>query len=426
MKKTFVSTLTAISLLTSAWTAQAQTNAEPSAEPVGAEKPASVLPATTGPYPVGATTFDWLDTSREEWQTADPGDYRELKVQVWYPMDSSTGLEQETYIPATAKGIEQMMASWGLGEPFAAINGLDTQVWHNGILSNQEEKYPVVLFSHGLGNGSWNYQWLTRELASQGYVVVSVDHTHFSFGTEFADGRYVPILPQWVTGIPHLEQMDKAIDQVWVKDLQFVIRQLEALNQTDDKQGFMHSLDLENIAAVGHSFGGAAAARALQVEPRIKAAVNIDGAFVGMTGESAKLTKPFAFMATEENHKMFRGEAEQPLPPGLDEQTVREMKEMFGVFRNRYAEAVDGAAYDITIAGATHMSFTDLPLLQPYLAGSPFAALPQATAKPEQLHALSNSVIRSFLEKTLRDKQDTLLDVEAKRAGLPGLRIEHK
>lgn len=109
--------------------------------------------------------------------------------------------------------------------------------------------------------------------------------------------------------------------------------------------------------------GGATSARALQVEPEIKSAINIDGTFFGLT-DPGRMTKPVAFIATESTELYFNGRAEQPLPPGLDPQTVREIRDMFKVYNNRYKQAVLGPAYDITIGGgAVHGSFTDMPLL---------------------------------------------------------------
>lgn len=417
MKKVIASTLTAFALLSSTLTANAQViheNTPQTGNLVKSEVSVVTLPKTTGAYQVGTATFDWLDTSRKDLLTPDPKDHRELMVQAWYPIDSGQGKETEAYLPATAKGIEKMATTMGYGKQFADTNKINTQTYKNGVLSSKNAKYPIVLFSHGLGQGRWNYQSITRELASHGFIVFSIEHTHFSSGTEFNNGRFVPITPKYLTGIPTLKEDDDAINQLWVKDLQFVIRQLDTLNKTDKKLNFMNRLDLNKIAAIGHSMGGAAAARALQVEPRIKSAINIDGAFLGLTGETGSMTKPFALITTELSSKIFKGQAEQPLPPGLDAKTVQAIKDMYKVLSTRYKQAVEGAAYDITIAGATHMSFTDMPLLQPYLTGTPYANLQPADVKLDRIYELSNSIILSFLEKTLNDKKNTIFDLDRK------------
>ncbi|WP_152667959.1 hypothetical protein [Aneurinibacillus tyrosinisolvens] len=67
------------------------------------------------------------------------------------------------------------------------------------------------------------------------------------------------------------------------------------------------------------------------------------------------------------------------------------------------------------------MNLTDMPLLQPYLVGTPYANILSADVKPDHIYELSNSVILSFLEKTLNAKKNTILD--RKNVKVPGLTI---
>lgn len=55
-------------------------------------------------------------------------------------------------------------------------------------LSKEEEKYPLIVFSHGaFGYIRSNYS-LYEELASNGYVVCSISHTYHAFFTKETDG----------------------------------------------------------------------------------------------------------------------------------------------------------------------------------------------------------------------------------------------
>lgn len=38
-----------------------------------------------GPHAIGTLTYHWVDDARSEVFTSDPGDHRELMVQIWYP-----------------------------------------------------------------------------------------------------------------------------------------------------------------------------------------------------------------------------------------------------------------------------------------------------------------------------------------------------
>ena len=51
--------------------------------------------------------------------------------------------------------------------------------------------WPVVLFSPGFGVERELYAGLVEDLASHGYVVVSIDHPHDAGVVEFPDGRVV-------------------------------------------------------------------------------------------------------------------------------------------------------------------------------------------------------------------------------------------
>src|SRR5215212_4227690 len=45
------------------------------------------FPHPSGPYEIGTLTYHWVDADRPEVFTADPGDRRELMVQIWYPAE---------------------------------------------------------------------------------------------------------------------------------------------------------------------------------------------------------------------------------------------------------------------------------------------------------------------------------------------------
>ena len=53
---------------------------------LGQELFPSPLPAPTGPYAVGRTSFDWVDESRSD--SATPHGHRELVVWLWYPRNA--------------------------------------------------------------------------------------------------------------------------------------------------------------------------------------------------------------------------------------------------------------------------------------------------------------------------------------------------
>ena len=59
--------------------------------------PVPDLPTPSGRFAVGSETYTWTDTSREETSTAEPGDFREVVAQAWYPAQPTQGWWTEPY-----------------------------------------------------------------------------------------------------------------------------------------------------------------------------------------------------------------------------------------------------------------------------------------------------------------------------------------
>src|SRR5262249_36182551 len=57
----------------------------------------SPLPAPTGPYGVGRTEFDWLDSSRPDPDS--PSGHREIVVWFWYPTSPKNQSEAAEWMP---------------------------------------------------------------------------------------------------------------------------------------------------------------------------------------------------------------------------------------------------------------------------------------------------------------------------------------
>ena len=84
---------------------------------------------------------------------------------------------------------------------------------------------PVVLYSPGPGGNRDSSTVLVEQLASRGYVVVTIDHTHDASQVEFPDGRVeVPAMP------PLTPEVAARSVEVRVADTRFVLDQLASLN----------------------------------------------------------------------------------------------------------------------------------------------------------------------------------------------------
>ncbi|WP_342437593.1 hypothetical protein NSS79_32630 [Paenibacillus sp. FSL L8-0436] len=85
--------------------------------------------------------------------------------------------------------------------------------------------------------------------------MVGINHTYSSLASVFPDGRVALFDSQGRKGCEELQFdfMDK-LNQTWVRDVKFVLDELEALNGNDSHDRFTGHLDLERLGMFGHSF----------------------------------------------------------------------------------------------------------------------------------------------------------------------------
>jgi platelet-activating factor acetylhydrolase isoform II len=249
-----------------------------------------------GKYAVGRIAYHWVDHSRIEQFSKVTGASRELMVYVWYPADQRGHSKPSPYLPgldviAKSKDAENMRDFWGNSWALLRANKIVTQTLDAPPVASGSERFPLLTFSPGLGIPVTAYTILIQEVVSHGYVVVSIEPTYEAPVVVFPDGRQIAASPE-ATGrhlpTPAGETRDQFIKRMhtfeephinrWAADIKFSIDQITLLNKgTASAAPFAGRLSLQDIAAWGHSFGGRAAARACQLDQRIKACLNADG-----------------------------------------------------------------------------------------------------------------------------------------------------
>lgn len=335
------------------------------------------LPAPTGPYAVGRTILRWTDTSRAEVMTEAPNDVRQVTALVWYPAVPATG-QHAGYFPDMDSLADELADS---GEVAAwQVYGLrwirtDSPLDAQPVID--QAPFPVVLLAPGNGTNVEFYSSLAGELASNGFVVVGINHPYDVAAVQLSDGSVAPYdKEQWSLDVAAHQAYIAERHPVKIADLLFVLDQLSLMN-SDTASPFAGILDLDAAAAAGHSLGGLVASDACKLEARFKACLNFDGIQKGgpfSMDESALPPKqPFLFLTKEAQ-----------LHPKL-------------------VQAFESTAesYWVVVHGASHDSFTDGPLLQPSLLPIP--------DQNDRYMDLIESYTLAFLAKTLRGEPDSLL-----------------
>ncbi|MER7674308.1 esterase [Kitasatospora sp. NPDC096128] len=379
----------------------------------GAERQARAwLPQPTGPYPVGTTALQLTDDGRDDpWK---PGQHRKLMVSFWYPTTRpATGDDRAPYmLPAAAEhfgsagSVAQRENKFLPGRTdWAGIRTharTDAPVLPGG-------KRPVVLYSAGFGDPRTWGTGLVEDLASRGYVVVTVDHTYDASEVAFPDGELATsVFPGLMEqpGVDFGALLRKTL-QARVDDTRFVLDRLTGLCQDEQlPAGLAASLDLDRIGMVGHSGGGSAALQTMHDDPRLKVGINLDGQlhFPRPDGSGIQLplptvaadglNRPFLLMGTQESDS-----GSYHRQPGWD----------------ALWQHSTGWHADLTLTGSRHSSYTDAQSLLPQLARQGAISGDQLTqdvgdVRPDRAVLATRSYVASFFDRWLRGHDDHLLD----------------
>jgi dienelactone hydrolase len=365
--------------------------------PWAERKRVAEFPSPTGPFLVGRTTYYWRDPTRRETLTTDPDAKRELMVTLWYPGKKENGLSPAIYFP------NYRLIAGQSPTPLPA--SLKADAFEGAPLPGDVRRFPVVLFSHGLGENTSRYSAQLEELASHGYLVAAIDHTYDNQATVFPDGRVARWSNRWEWAFSsdglNQQRFIQAQLRVMVGDVSFVVDQLQRLN--DERSGmFRTKLDLGRLGFFGHSLGGAIAPLVCQTDSRFKVCLNQDGIPTGqvviLDPAKGKLERPFMFLASRD---LVTEDTLQLMALTRTEYEEHERN------RQRHAyhvlDTMPVESYVIFINDATHGSFTDNPTLAA-------DSLPTYRKRARTLQVIRDYT-RAFLDKYLAGKNPALVDI---------------
>ena len=280
------------------------------------------IPKPTGEYAVGTFTYTVKD-DREE--ILNPGTMRSVAARVYYPVlqESVKGL------PKTVTLSENMLRSYKKTFMTAPNFKKHPEMKYSECYAGAEripgKRFPLILFSHGYGSYREGNSFLCIDLASHGYVVISVAHSMENMCTEFDDGTvvyydkkltkkmYDPMLGG-VIAVYRLtkargtdEELARRFDALQNKYCRFMMDRLpEWMKDTEAaleyaKKNLTDLIDFEKgVGASGHSMGGNTAYALCARNPDFACGINIDGALFGDYSDDMQ-TKPFLQICCKAN-----------------------------------------------------------------------------------------------------------------------------
>lgn len=344
---------------------------------------ALTTPQLTGPFAVGTFDAHLTDTTRADpWQQTKN---RELMVSVSYPA-KRTGQQAPWLGEGLATALDPILTSPAyLDIPAGTVDWSGTRRQARADAPAVPGRWPVVLFSPGLQTPREFYAGTADDLASRGYVVVTVSHTHESVAVEFPGNRI-----EWgLMRDASQATMKKAID-ARTADMRFVLDRLPSLHK---------GADTSRVGVAGHSYGGYTAAETMANDRRFDAGINIDGA-MEHTGEDGPyapgkavtegLGRPFL---------LFGGDAGERELSHVDTSLTRTWADFWPNQR--------GWKRDVHLDGGAHLGFSDLQWSVPQIGA----------ISPERREGLIGTINTEASLKAQHDYVAAFFDLHLKHRG---------
>ena len=382
--------------------------------------PVFTLPRPTGDYAVGIQYFHLIDENRTDPFLDGSTKKRELMVKVYYPAKQDDSKSLVPYFHGSSELITLFAEFYNMpGFLFDHLSLVNTNAKEGLQVSDRQQTYPVVLFSHGAGTTMEVQTSQSEDLASHGYIVVAIDHTYVSAATAFPDRV---VFHKEATTSFNVPEPAEIITQIMADDSKFVMETLDEMNDGTMDSIFQGKLNLDQIGAIGHSVGGAVAYNLAINDSRVKAAIDLDGT-IFIAPEGVKEVSPFLMLANDKFH-IQAVQSQNPLMKTFAEMDDIDRRITLDIYGSQeaYEEAYKKAQQNIigltdvlrssgnlfTIEGSDHMKFTDIGL---------FIAIPQLREQigiggetdPARCLEITKAVTLAFFDHHLKGKTNNSL-----------------
>lgn len=371
------------------------------------------LPVPTGRASVGTTSWVLVDSTRRE-SFATSGAPRAVEVIAWYPTLSPSASARAPYLRegmVEAASFASAMRKPGAFDHLAAV---ETHSSMDAPLSGRPKSLPVLLFSHGYTGPVSAYSALLEDLASHGYIVLSIAHSYEAVAARQSDGSVatmldsagrlrqgiLDVLAEWrdedstmarvtrakteseqlrilkgyIDGMP---KTNAVIDR-WVADTRFVLDQFA--RATGGVAAELHRLaDLDRIGVFGHSMGGVVAGEFCLRDERCRAGLNLDGIPQSGSMIASRMKRPFMMVYSARPGRL-----------GASDVIYRRAA-------SRY--------YRVDVDDTRHVDFSDMI----FWGGPLKAAGASGSIAPNRAVELTRLIVRQYFDQELRGVRSPFL-----------------
>jgi dienelactone hydrolase len=374
------------------------------------------LPPPTGPSPIGTSRWLVTDTTRRE-TFASSDTPRQLPVVAWYPAATPLEGAPAPYLregPVEAQAFSRLFFR---GQPsgFDYLAGVRTHASLDAPPVTRPAQLPLLLFSHGYTGVPSAHTALLEDLASHGFVVLSVVHPYEATGATLDGGREVSMLDaagtirqeirevfgEWGTEdaamasvtaaatepeqrrllrgyLDTLSNTTRVVDR-WVADARAVLDQLPALDPATAAGRLARRVDASRVGALGHSMGGVAAGQFCLEDRRCRAAANLDGIPQYGSMFNTRFGRPFLMVYSARPGRTGASDA---------------------IYRPAAAPYIRA-----DVSGTLHLDFTDMAFWTPLRERKALGAI-----DPVRATAITRRVVREFFDQEFRRTRSALLE----------------
>ena len=198
---------------------------------IGDPLPDAPVLSSRGKYKVGVKTIqvinpkqiDIINSNKDQTVFYD----RPLTLEIWYPALLENDTKEEVIY-------NQMMGNFSDPKRPLIPFKFKGRASRNAKSNRSDGPYPLIIVSHGYTGSRLMFTYLTENLASKGYLVVSIDHSD----STFKDAKNF-----------NSTLLNRSLDDL------FVLNQIERMSL--DSSSFLYQfVDSNNAALIGYSMGG--------------------------------------------------------------------------------------------------------------------------------------------------------------------------
>ena len=173
---------------------------------------------------------------------------RELLVDIYYPSNDKTEPNQLFRNASTNWGetvINYLNRTWNINLPSFIFNHLNLSYLDVGVgLDPINGELPVVIYTHGWSGEKIFATDQLINIASQGYIVIAIDHTGLAMFTELPSGT--------IFNSGSTEASTKVFDVM--KEMS-----LDIQNTLNHVENLKYNINFDDVSIIGHSTGGGSA-----------------------------------------------------------------------------------------------------------------------------------------------------------------------